>query len=289
MSKIRWPIAVVAGLLAFGVVMMVWLANLSLPELSPPAESSQLLAADGQVIASLHGEQNRRVVPLEQVSPNLVNAVIAAEDRNFFDHSGYSLRGIVRAARANWRGGEIVQGGSTITQQYVRNAFPGVGTQRTFARKLKETFWASQLERRMSKEEILQRYLNAVYFGRGAYGAEAAARTYFKVSADDLSVGQAAYLAGIMPAPQRHQIDRHPQKAVDARNLVIGKMEDVGLIDGDSADRARKEDLATQFRPGQTIEVDSSRAGYFVEHVRRLLKSDFGLTDDQILRGGLDI
>ncbi|MEX2586474.1 MAG: transglycosylase domain-containing protein [Actinomycetota bacterium] len=289
MSKFRWPIAALAGLFTVGLIALIWLANLPLPELSPPAESSQVLAADGRVIASLHGEQNRRVVNLEQISPNLINAVIAAEDRSFFDHGGYSLRGIIRAARANWQSGEIIQGGSTLTQQYVRNTFPGVGTKRTFGRKLKETFWAVQLERRMTKEEILQRYLNAVYFGRGAYGAEAAARTYFKVSAADLSVGQSAYLAGIMPAPQRHQIDQHPQRALTARNSVIAKMQEAGFIDEGTAGGAREEDLAAQFKPGQTIEVDSSRAGYFVEHVRRLLKSDFGLSDDQILRGGLDI
>ncbi|MEX2552232.1 MAG: biosynthetic peptidoglycan transglycosylase, partial [Actinomycetota bacterium] len=132
----RWPTAAVAVAAGGALVAAVWLASLPLPQIAPAAQSSKLLAADGQVIATLHGEENRTLVPLTQISPHLQAAVIAAEDRTFFDHRGFSVRGMIRAAKANWDGGRILQGGSTITQQYVRQAFPQVGKDRTLARKL---------------------------------------------------------------------------------------------------------------------------------------------------------
>jgi penicillin-binding protein 1A len=285
----RWPVTVVGFGAAGVLVAAIWLASLPLPQIAPAAQSSKVLAADGQVIATLHGEENRTLVPLTQISPHLQAAVIAAEDRTFFDHRGFSVRGMIRAAKANWDGGRILQGGSTITQQYVRQAFPQVGKERTLARKLKEAFWAVQLERHSTKEEILERYLNTVYFGRGAYGAEAAARTYFKVSAAELTPGQSAYLAGVMPSPQRFQIDQDPAKAINLRNLVIDKMAGMSALSPAQAAQAKQEDLVAQFKPGLSIEVESARAGYFVEYVRRILKSEFQLSDEEILQGGLNI
>ncbi|HYN98992.1 MAG TPA: transglycosylase domain-containing protein, partial [Actinomycetota bacterium] len=174
-----------------------------------------------------------------------------------------------------------------ITQQYVRQAFPSIGTERTFARKLKEAFWAVKLERQSSKEEILEHYLNTVYFGRGAYGAEAAARTYFKVSSADLTPGQAAYLAGLIRAPERYQIDEDAQKAQALRNGVLDQLMGLNLLTPEVAGAAKSEDLVAQFKPGLSVEIDSAEAAYFVEYVRRLLRSEFKLTDEDILRGGL--
>lgn len=288
-GKIRWPLVALATVAGALLISPVLLSSVPLPQVAPSAQSSKVLASDGQVIATLHGEENRTLVPLEKISKNLRTAVVAAEDRSFFEHRGFSLRGILRAARANWEGGRILQGGSTITQQYVRAAFPNIGTERSFSRKIKETFWAVQLERNSSKEDILERYLNTVYFGRGAYGAEAAARTYFKVSAAELSIGQAAYLAGIMPAPQKYQIDKDPQTALRLRNTVIDQIVALGALKPDQAEVAKAEDLVAQFKPGQTVEASSARAGYFVEYVRQQLYKEFGLSDEQILRGGLQI
>jgi len=287
--RFRLLLAATAVLTAAGVGALVWLAAIPLPQIATAAQSSRILAADGQTIGTFHGEENRTLVPLERVSHHLKLAVVAVEDRTFFDHGGFSIRGIFRAARANWEGGGIVQGGSTITQQYVRHAFPHVGTDRTFGRKLKEAFWAVKLERKSSKEEILEHYLNTVYFGRGAYGAEAAARTYFKVSAAELTPGQSAYLAGLIRAPQRYQIDADAARAINLRNSVIDQQVRLDLMTSEAADAARAEDLVAQFKPGVSVEVDSARAGYFVEYVRRMLLSEFDLTDEEILRGGLEI
>jgi penicillin-binding protein 1A len=268
---------------------LLWLVTLPLPNIAPAAQSSKILAADGQVIGTLHGEENRIVVPLDQISHQLKLAVVSIEDRTFFDHGGFSVRGIFRAARANWQDGAIVQGGSTITQQYVRQAFPRVGTERTFSRKLKEAFWAMKLERQSSKDEILQNYLNTVYFGRGAYGAEAAARTYFKVPASGLTTGQSAYLAGLIRAPERYQIEQDAAKATGLRNQVLDQMVVLNLLNAEQATAAKQENLVAQYKPGLSIEMDSARAGYFVEYVRRLLRSEFKLTDEEILRGGLQV
>ena len=255
----------------------------------PQAQSSKVLASDGQVIATFHGEENRTIVPLNQISAGLQVAVVSTEDRSFFKHNGFSLRGVARAARANWEDRRIVQGGSTISQQLVRSVFPQVGTDRTFSRKLKEALWALRLERFYSKAEILERYLNTVYFGRGAYGAEAAARTYFKIPASELTIGQSAYLAGLIRSPEHYQLDENPERALQMRNSVIRGMIRGGFITPTEGNAALMEDLRAQFKPGMTIEVDSPRAGYFVEHVRRLLKSEFRLSDEEILRGGLQI
>jgi penicillin-binding protein 1A len=289
--RARWPWALNAVVFSAVVTLVftIWLASLKLPEIGPSAQSSQVLAQDGQVIADLHGEQNRRTIPLRMISPNLQLALLVAEDRDFFHHGGVSLKGVVRAATANLFGGRIRQGGSTITQQYVRNAFPNVGRERTITRKLKEIFWAMQVEQHYTKDQILERYLNTVYFGRGAYGAEAAARTYFKVSASKLTAGESAYLAGIIRAPERFQIDENLQDATRLRNSVIDAMVKYGYLNSRQGESAGREKLKSQFKPGRSIEVDSSRAGYFVEYVRRILKTEFGLTDSQILRGGLQI
>lgn len=287
--RFRWALTGLVVVASGAIGLLAWLATLPLPEIAPSAQSSEILAADGQIIGTLHGEENRTVVSLDQISQDLKQAVVSIEDRSFFDHSGFSLRGTIRAAKANWQGGRIVQGGSTITQQYVRQAFPQIGTDRTFSRKLKEAFWAVKLERSSSKEEILEHYLNTVYFGRGAYGVEAAARTYFKVSASEVTPGQAAYLAGIIRAPERYQIAEDPAKATTIRNQIVGQLQEMNLWTPVQAEAARAEDLVAQFKPGLSVEVDSAKAAYFVEYVRRLLHSEFKLTDEQILRGGLKV
>ncbi|HVL50468.1 MAG TPA: transglycosylase domain-containing protein, partial [Actinomycetota bacterium] len=287
----RWPWAMASGLLSLAGALgaVIWLAAFSIPELAPQAQSSRVLAHDGRLIATLHAEEDRTVVELGAMSKHLRAAVLLAEDKEFFQHGGMSYRGIMRAAFTNLAGGGIRQGGSTITQQYARNAVPSIGRDRTVIRKLKEAFWAIQFEQHLSKGEIMQRYLNTVYFGRGAYGAEAAARTYFKVPASDLTIGQAAYLAGVIRAPELFQIDDNRKGATNLRNQVIDAMEAGKAITPQEARAAKAEKLDEQFKPGASVEVESPRAGYFVEYLRRNLKSEFGLSDTQILRGGLTI
>ncbi|MBW3591697.1 MAG: transglycosylase domain-containing protein, partial [Actinobacteria bacterium] len=287
------PAFMLAAAAASGLGAVLFVNHFMRPDLPPTppyTQTSMIFDASGEMVATLHGEENRVVVPLEDISPHLQNGIIAAEDREFYEHNGVSWRGIIRAARANLEEGETLQGGSTITQQYVRNAFPQVGKERTIERKAKEALWAMEVEKKFGKAEILQAYLNTVYFGQGAYGAEAAAKTYFGVSAADLTPGQAAYMSVILRSPGQYQIDKDPESAILARNDVIDDMASLEALSPEEARLAKQEDLAAQYQPALAgAQEGSARAGYFVEYVRRTMKSKFQFTDEEILGGGLRI
>jgi penicillin-binding protein 1A len=280
----------VAGVLAVGIVATIVLTvDVPLPDAAPGGSPTEVLDANGEVIGTLKGEQKRKIVPLDQISPFLRDAVVATEDRRFYTHSGISTRGMVRALFTNVQAGEVAQGGSTITQQYARNAYGRVGTERTITRKLREIALARKIEKRYSKDKILEFYLNTIYFGRGAYGAEAASLTYFKKPAKDLTLNEAAYLAGAIRSPENFQPDEDPQSVVRIRNEVLGDLMSTGKLTEAEAGAARSEDILAQFKLGQT-ELDSSRAGYFMEYVRRLLRTkEYGFDDGELLGGGLKI
>lgn len=287
----RWWWLFAAGLAALAVafVAFAFFGSVPLPDAAPGAQSSKILAADGQIVGTLHGEENRSIIPLDGISKNLQDAVIATEDRNFYSHAGVSLKGIARALFANVRGGGVTQGGSTLTQQYVRNAFVQVGRERTILRKVREAALAVKIERKFSKKKILEFYLNTVYFGRGAYGAEAAARTYFKKPAKDLDLGQAAYLAGIIRAPQLYQQERNPSGVKRIRDEVLGDMVEAGFVKKPEADKEKAEDINSEFKFGASAEIDSPRGAFFVEFVRRFLREEFEISDRDILGGGLEV
>ncbi len=278
-----------AGLVALIVVVFLaaFLGKIPLPESVPGAQSTKVLAADGQLIGTLHGEEDRTIVELDAISKNLREAVVATEDRRFYEHNGVSLRGILRAAFSNAKGGGVQQGGSTITQQYARNAYVEVGRERTIKRKIKEVALAIKIERKYSKNKILEFYLNTVYFGRGAYGAQAASRTYFKKPAKDLSVSEAAYLAGIIRAPQRYQPDRAADLVPKIRNEVLSDMRAAGYLKEEEVKAEQAVVLA--FQLGTSVEQGSPRAGYFMEYVRRMLNEDFKIEEREILGGGLQV
>lgn len=275
------------GLLALLVTLLS--ADVPLPDAAPGGQATEVLDSKGALIGALRGEQRRKIVPLEQISPFLQEAAVATEDRTFYEHSGISLRGIVRALFTNLSSGEVEQGGSTITQQYARNAYETVGTDRTILRKLREITVARKLEDKYTKRTILDFYLNTIYFGRGAYGAEAAALTYFKKPAKDLNLSEAAYLAGAIRAPERFQPDEDPEAVVRIRNQALLNMVAAGYLTEAEAAQGKSEDILGAFALGPT-QLDTSRAGFFMEHVRRVLKTDeFGFTDAEVLGGGLTV
>lgn len=277
--------AVVLGIMILSAMSV----DVPLPDNVPGGQATEVLDANGNLIGTLKGEQKRQIVPLEEISPHLQDAVVATEDHRFYEHSGVSFPDILRALFTNAQAGQVEQGGSTITQQYARNAFERVGTERTLSRKFKEIALARKIEDRYPKEKILEFYLNTIYFGRGAYGAEAAALTYFKKPAQDLSVGEAAFLAGAIRAPGHFQPDDHPQSAVRIRNEVLGDMVSSGYLSEAEEQQVRSSDLLATFALGPT-HLDSPRAGFFMEHVRRLLRSEeYGFTESQLLGGGLTV
>ncbi|MGH2730984.1 MAG: transglycosylase domain-containing protein, partial [Actinomycetota bacterium] len=236
------------------------------------AESSKVYAADGTLITTLHGEQDRTIIPLTRIPKHVQNAVIAIEDERYWDHEGVDWKAVLRALLTNITSGEIKEGGSTITQQYVKNVIiaPGETAEKTLERKIREAALARQLEKRLSKEEILERYLNTVYFGHGAYGIQAAAKTYFGTGASDLSLGQGALIAGLIRAPEDYDPYDRRRAALKRRNIVLDKM-----VELDWADPARAA-AAKQKGPGlQPFEVKNTYpAPYFLDYVQRLITWD---------------
>src|SRR5439155_14075253 len=174
------------------------------------------------LVTTRPAEQNRELGPLDHIARPLRDAGVAIEDERFWHHGGVDLRALLRAARADARSGKVVEGGSTITEQYVKNTL--LDARRTVHRKLREASLAVQLEHTASKRQILEGYLNTVYFGNGAYGAEAAAGVYFGTTADRLGLGQAATLAGLIRSPAGFDPYTAPAKALHRRDTVLDKL-----------------------------------------------------------------
>ncbi|GAB3281879.1 penicillin-binding protein [Parasphingorhabdus pacifica] len=255
----------------------------------------------GKPIAYLF-DQNRTPAAPDQIADTMKAAIIAIEDQRFFDHEGVDWPGTVRAAATNQASGEITQGGSTLTQQYVKNYQVHVlaagdqvkqaeATEQTPARKLREIRIALQLEQRIGKQEILARYLNVVPFGNQAYGVAAAARTYFNTTPDKLSIPQSALLAGMVNSPSALNPETHPEEALDRRNLVIDAMEMQKRVTPEAAEEARQAPLGLA-DPVTTLPSGCVGAGpadgFFCKYVVDYLKAT-GFTEEQLTTGGYTI
>jgi penicillin-binding protein 1A len=202
--------------------------------LRPLAQRSYMYAADGSVLAVLREEENRQSVPLDTVPQHVISAILAVEDAGFWVHEGFDVRGMLRAFRANVEQGGISQGGSTITQQLIK--LDVLGNEQTLDRKIEEIVLASRLEKMMTKEEILDRYVNTVYFGNHAYGIQAAAETYFGVNAKDLNPGQAALLAGLIRNPVSYNPIRYPERAAQRLDVALERLVAVRALTEAEAD-----------------------------------------------------
>jgi penicillin-binding protein 1A len=194
--------------------------------------------------------QNRDKVGIEEIARNLQLAVVAAEDNRYYNHRGVDYYGILRAMVKNYQAGKTRQGASTLTQQLARNSFPDElpSNDRTYSRKWLEIFVAREIEKRYTKERILELYLNRVYFGSGLYGAEAAARAYFGKRAKDLTLSEAATLAGLLKSPNNLSPWKNRQACLDQRNFVLGRMVELGQISKQEADTTIAEDLRVKNR-----------------------------------------
>ncbi|MFC6239441.1 transglycosylase domain-containing protein [Longivirga aurantiaca] len=270
----------------------------------PLPQRSRILANDGSVLATIY-EQNRIEVPLSEIAPVMQQAVVAVEDGRFYEHRGVDPRGLIRAFVGNSAGDGSVQGGSTLTQQYVKNIFVNLATTpeearaavaRSYTRKLKEMRYALALERQLSKDEILERYLNISYFGAGAYGVEAAARRYFNKSAAKLTLVEAATLAGAVQRPVAYDPTRNPKLSQDRRRQVLNRMAALGYISQAKADKTAKISTKSFLKPRRpTNGCTTSYAPFFCDYVYRVVRTDpaFGSTPaarEALLRkGGLTI
>jgi 1A family penicillin-binding protein len=261
------PIAILAILV---VVIAVYISSLAadlkaqakafdLSKLEQMESASVILDRNGKIFGQIYVE-NRETVPYDQLPPNLINAVIAVEDAKFYQHHGYDLFGIIRAALKNLTAGHVRQGASTITQQLARNSFSL--KQKTFRRKLLEIFLAQRIEDNFSKQKIMELYLNRIYFGGGLYGAEAASRGYFGKPAREMSLAECATLAGLIKSPNRLSPWTDRATSRDARDYALDRMRDLRFINREQFANARAQEIVVSSRQnaqGQTYAVDYIR------------------------------
>jgi penicillin-binding protein 1A len=265
-------------------------AELPEPGLAPLALRSVVYDVHGTQLAVLHGGKNRAPVTLDSLPDHLVHAVLAAEDRNFYEHDGVDWQGVGRALLRNLDAGAVEEGGSTITQQLVKNTMFDA-PERDIERKAKEAVLAMGLERRYGKDEILEQYLSTIYLGNGAYGVTAAAERYFAKAPTDLTLGEAALLAAMIANPAERDPVEHPDEAARARRAVLDAMSAAGWADDRAAAAAAEEALPTALRPVALDPVSDP----FVEEVKRALLRDerLGASYDaryrRVFEGGLRI
>ncbi|MBE0448493.1 MAG: PBP1A family penicillin-binding protein [Actinobacteria bacterium] len=282
----RFLLAVLSGLL-----ITILLANTFASEASEfvgdeketlirSAQRSYIYANDGKTILARLYLENREDVPLDNVPQHVQEAVIAIEDERYYEHNGVDYYGIARALLANLKSHRIVEGGSTITQQYIKNT---IGSKdKTLTRKLEEAIVAYRLEKKYSKKQILEAYLNTIYFGQGAYGIEAAAEVFFGKKAHELTLSEGALLAGLTKSPLRLSPYYNPDRAFKRQAVVLNRMVNLGFITEEEAEEAKKE--RPKIMPRKNEEVI---APYFVEYVKQMLIKEYGV--DKVFRGGLRI
>lgn len=262
--------------------------------LEPKVQSTKIIAADGSLITTLKQEENREILPIDQIPRHARDAVVAVEDSRFYTHKGVDAKAILRALYSNASSGRVVEGGSTITQQLVRNAVSEVGRERTLERKIKEASYAYNVDKGFSKEKILELYLNTVYFGAGAYGIQTAAQGFFAKDAKDLTLAEGALLAGLIKSPVNYDPRTNPEAALSRRNLVLDRMFINDFASTDAVAIAKSQGL------GLATKIESNRysAPYFVDYVTRQIQrsdefKDLGETEiergNTLFRGGLRI
>src|SRR5689334_3561130 len=283
---LRWIAlwSALAGVLVVGIAALVLYREITadLPPVDQilhykPPVTTRIYADDGTLIGEFYVER-RYLVPLDHIPPHIRHAFLAAEDAEFYRHRGIDPTGIARALLTNVVRHQVVQGGSTITQQVVKQLL--LTPERSYERKLKELVLALRLETKLSKDDILYLYLNQIYFGGGAYGVAAAAREFFDADIEDLTLAQAALLAGLPQAPSRYDPQRRPDQAIGRQRYVLERMREEGFITVEQQKAALAEKLVFAPRRPATYLA----APWYVEHVRRLLEDRYGGTAPHLLR-----
>lgn len=271
--------AILSGLF---LQILTQLPNVETISVFSPSETTEIYASDGTVLAKLHREENRYVVPLEKISPMLQKAVVAVEDERFYGHRGIDFQGIVRAAVTNITKKRIEEGGSTITQQLARNLF--LTKKKSITRKIAEIVLALQIERRYTKSEILELYLNQIYWGHNTYGIESASLVYFNKHAADLNLAEASLLAGIIEGPEKFSPHKNMEGAKQRQASVLSKMVELGMITEVSADFARVLPLALST---ETPNKYKFIAPYFTTYIINQLIDKYG--EYTVYNGGLRV
>lgn len=246
-----------------------------------PTETTHIYDIKGKLLASLHGEANREVVPLNKISPHLKRAVMAVEDSYFYQHHGVNAGAVVRALRANWQQGRTVEGGSTLTMQLVKNLF--LSPKQAFSRKVAESVLAMRLEQIFTKDQILEMYLNQVYWGHNTYGAETAAQSYFGKPAANLNLAESAMMAGLIQAPESLSPFVSLAKAKQRQSEVLNRMKELKWITPQEEVAAKKQPI----KLGQITSFQTSQMPYVTEAAVQELTKRFGR--DAVLKGGMRV
>ncbi len=268
---------------------LLWHYSKDLPDYSQlqdyePPVMTRVHAADGSLVGE-YARERRLYIPIQAVPKRVINAFLAAEDKNFYEHGGLDFTGIARAAvnyAQNFGSSRRPQGASTITQQVAKNFL--LSNEVSFTRKIKEALLALKIERTYSKDKILELYLNEIYLGLGAYGIASASLTYFDKGVNELSVPEAAYLAALPKAPNNYHPFRQRERALERRNWVIDRMVEAGFINSDDAEKAKRTPLNVTQKATST---HTFAAEYFAEEVRRELFDRYG--EKKLYDGGLSV
>ena len=277
--KLVAAIVAIGVIVAVGVVLLApkaktvatsWDISFDKINVSTLSQPSVVFDRDGQVIAGLRRDENREQIPIERMSVGLIDAIVGSEDAAFFSHGGVSVKGIVRAAGSN-AVGNARQGGSTITQQLVKNLVetPEERAKRGLTQKLKEAALAVRIENQMTKDQILELYLNAIYFGNGAYGVQTAAQIYFGKNASDISLGEGALLAALIPGPNDYEPFRHPDRARARRTIVLDR-----LVSLNKLTREQAFDISIGPMPDKPAKTLPSAQGYYSAEMLKSLESN---------------
>lgn len=286
MRRFLWIVGILVFLIIAGAGCGFIGATMSdLPEVDnvKPAASSQIYDVHGNLITTVHATENRLPVKLSQVPKDLQNAFIATEDNRFYSHHGVDPIGIMRAIWVNIAHDGVAEGGSTITQQLARNAF--LTQDRTLKRKIMEAMLAIRIEQYYTKQEILEMYLNQIYFGQGAYGVQAAAHVYFGKNVQDLDLAQSAMLAGLPQSPNYYSPLTNYKAGKARQAVVLGQMVKYDYIDQATADKAKDEDLG--LREKSEAAHSDNNASYFIDYVISEIAEKYG--DDAVYKDGLKI
>jgi len=276
--------AFVATFLVFGIVSFFYFTH-GLPSIEAlknyrPATITKFFSEDGEIIGEFFIEK-RKIVSLDRVPHHLVLAFIAGEDARFFHHKGLDYIAIFRALSRNIFSGEIVQGGSTITQQVVKSIL--LSPEKSFTRKIREAILAFKIEKYLSKEEILFLYLNQIYLGHGAYGVATAAENYFGKPLEELNLAESALLAGLPQAPSKYSPYHHPEQAIRRQTYILNRMVEEGFIPLGEVMKALQTPLKIKSKQNSFVE----KAPYFVEHVRRYVEEKYG--KEALYKNGLQV
>lgn len=274
-------LVVFAGL-GFGYIFAAYQSLPAVGNNMRPAVSSQVFDSHGRLITTLHSDQNRLPIAINKVPQNLQNAFIAAEDNRFYEHIGIDPIGIFRAIFANLTNRGIAQGGSTITQQLAKNAF--LSQEQTLKRKIQEAMLALEIEHKYSKKEILEMYMNQIYFGQGAYGIQTAAKTYFNKDVNELTLTQCAMLAGLPKSPNYYSPFNNLNEAKKRKNVVLDQMVKYGYVSAAEAEDAKNQDLGLS-KSHQSKEADEYAS--FIDYVSQQVAKKYG--DDALYKEGLKI